>query len=91
MENAELQKMISHRGFKVLSNTAELTGSFMGFSVWSDTVISALEINKEAVNLSDYGLNSIIIPQGALVYFAEHEIITSITLASGTIYLLKTK
>lgn len=86
-----LNKMISHRGFKVVSTTAKEDGYFMGFTVWNDAVISALEVNGIAADLGDYGLTGVTIPQGALIFFAEYETVTSITLDSGIIYLLKNK
>ncbi len=84
-----LAKLVGTKGFKVLSGTTKLEGKYRGFVTWDVTTIDELEINGEVADLSDFGLSSLDIPQGALVAFAEYETITSITLTSGVIYLLK--
>jgi hypothetical protein len=74
-------------GCKVISNTSANTGRYRGFVVNSDAVVSAI-LDQNAVSLlSVLGLSGVTLKQGIFITLPEEQIITSITLTSGSIVL----
>jgi hypothetical protein len=77
-------------GTLINDGTSAVTGSFAGFYVNADAVIAAAQVDGEPVVVAT-AFGSASVPAGALITvpFAGDQRITSITLTSGTITLIK--
>ena len=74
-----------YTGCRVISNTSANTGTFRGFIVNSDTVVSAiLDKNSNSI-LSSLGLSGVTLKSGAFISVPDGDYISSITLTSGSI------
>jgi len=78
--------MAGFTGCKVISNTSANTGRFRGFVVNSDAVVSAILFNATSL-MTQLGLTGVTLKQGIFITLPEEQIITSITLTSGSIVL----
>lgn len=72
-------------GCKVISNTSANTGTFQGFVVNSDCVVSAILNSSGASILSAIGLSGVTLKQGMFISVPNGDFISSITLTSGSI------
>jgi hypothetical protein len=79
--------MAGFTGCKVISNTSANTGRFRGFVVNSDAVVSAILDQSAASLMTQLGLTGVTLKQGIFITLPEEQIITSITLTSGSIVL----
>lgn len=74
-----------YTGCRVISNTSANTGTFRGFIVNSDAVVSAiLDKNSNSI-LSSLGLSGVTLKSGAFISVPDGDYISSITLTSGSI------
>jgi len=72
-------------GCKVISNTSANTGTFRGFIVNDDALVSAI-LDQDGVSiLSALGLGSVTLRSGTFISVADGSHISSITLTSGSI------
>ena len=72
-------------GCKFISNTSANTGTFRGFVVNFDCVVSEL-LDKDGSSLmTPLGLSGVLLNQGAFISVPDGDFISSITLASGSI------
>lgn len=78
--------MAGFTGCKVVSNTSPNTGRFRGFVVNSDAVVSAILFDATSL-MTQLGLTGVTLKQGIFITLPEEQIITSITLTSGSIVL----
>jgi hypothetical protein len=78
--------MAGFTGCKVISNTSANTGRWKGFIVNSDAVVSAISFGETSL-LSELGLSGVTLKQGIFITVKEEQVITSITLTSGSIVL----
>lgn len=78
--------MAGFTGCKVVSNTSANTGRFRGFVVNSDAVVSAILFDATSL-MTQLGLTGVTLKQGIFITLPEEQIITSITLTSGSIVL----
>lgn len=78
--------MAGFTGCKVISNTSPNTGRFRGFVVNSDAVVSAILFDATSL-MTQLGLTGVTLKQGIFITLPEEQIITSITLTSGSIVL----
>jgi hypothetical protein len=78
--------MAGFTGCKVISNTSANTGRFRGFVVNSDAVVSAILFDATSL-MTQLGLTGVTLKQGIFITLPEEQIITSITLTSGSIVL----
>jgi len=80
-----------YTGCKVVSNTIANTGSFRGFVVNADCVVTALsgtDVGGVTINLlTQIGLAGVTLKQGMYIPVADGVFITSITLASGSVVM----
>ena len=72
-------------GCKVISNTSANTGTFRGFVVNEDAVVSAILDSGSNSILSALGLSGVTLKSGAFISVPDGEFISSITLTSGSI------
>jgi len=79
--------MAGFTGCKVISNTSANTGRFRGFVVNSDAVVSAILDQSAASLMTQLGLTGVTLKQGIFITLPEEQIITSITLTSGSVVL----
>ena len=79
--------MAGFTGCKVVSNTSANTGSFRGFIVNSDAVVSAILDKSGASLLSSLGLSGVTLKQTMFIPVSEDNYISSITLASGSVIM----
>lgn len=77
--------MAGFTGCKVISNTSANTGRFRGFIVNSDAVVSAILDQNAASLMTQLGLSGVTLKQGIFITLPEEQIISSITLTSGSI------
>lgn len=78
--------MAGFTGCKVISNTSPNTGRFRGFVVNSDAVVSAILFDATSL-MTVLGLTGVTLKQGIFITLPQNQIITSITLTSGSIVL----
>lgn len=78
--------MAGFTGCKVISNTSANTGRFRGFVVNSDAVVSAILFDATSL-MTQLGLTGVTLKQGIFITLPEEQIITSITLTSGSVVL----
>jgi len=78
--------MAGFTGCKVISNTSANTGRWKGFIVNSDAVVSAISFGETSL-LTELGLSGVTLKQGIFITVKEEQVITSITLTSGSIVL----
>lgn len=78
--------MAGFTGCKVISNTSANTGRWKAFVVNSDAVVSAISFDGTSL-LSELGLSGVTLKQGIFITVREEQVITSITLTSGSIVL----
>ena len=78
--------MAGFTGCKVISNTSANTGRFRGFVVNSDAVVSAISFDGTSL-MTQLGLTGVTLKQGIFITLPEEQIITSITLTSGSVVL----
>jgi len=78
------------KGFKIIAGTTKITGKFKGFSVWDRAIIEELDVNGVAATGDNAGIIGVEIPDMALVYVSESDVITGIKLTSGVLYMFKT-
>ena len=80
-----------YTGCKVVSNTSANTGNFRGFSVNAACVVAALtglDQNGDAVDFrAAIGLAGVTLAIGSVITVADHNVITSITLTSGSVIM----
>lgn len=79
--------MAGFTGCKVISNTSANTGRFRGFVVNSDAVVSAILDQNATSLMTQLGLTGVTLKQGIFITLPEEQIITSITLTSGSVVL----
>lgn len=79
--------MAGFTGCKVISNTSANTGRFRGFIVNSDAVVSAILDQSATSLMTQLGLTGVTLKQGIFITLPEEQIITSITLTSGSVVL----
>jgi|TARA_R100000084_G_C4631551_1_gene138646 hypothetical protein len=81
------QKLLGSRGCKVLTGTGAHT-SLKGYSiiVQEDTVITTFEVDG-ANALEAYGLSGTALKAGAYIVAPSNEIITAITMSSGSVII----
>ena len=72
-------------GCKVISNTSANTGTFQGFIVNDDAIVSAILDENAASILSSLGLSGVSLRSGIFISVPNGSHISSITLASGSI------
>ena len=77
--------MAGFTGCKVISNTSANTGRFRGFVVNSDAVVSAILDQNSTSLMTQLGLTGVTLKPGIFIAVPEEQIITSITLTSGSI------
>ena len=82
-----LEFMSGFTGCKVISNTSANTGRFRGFIVNSDAVVSAILDQSATSLMTQLGLTGVTLKQGIFITLPEEQIITSITLTSGSVVL----
>jgi hypothetical protein len=74
-------------GCKVISNTSANTGTFRGFVVNADAVVSAILDETSTSILTPLGLSGVTLKGGTYISVPDGSYITSITLASGSVVL----
>ena len=79
--------MAGFTGCKVISNTSANTGRYRGFIVNSDAVVSAILDQSATSLMTQLGLTGVTLKQGIFITLPEEQIITSITLTSGSVVL----
>lgn len=84
-----LKRMTAANGCLINKGTDAVTGRFDGFIAFTDTVIAELALDGVVVALVDYGLTNTTIPAGQMWWCPMSQHITSITLTSGTINLIR--
>jgi hypothetical protein len=72
-------------GCKVISNTSANTGTFRGFIVNDDALVSAILDENGASILSALGLSGVTLRSGIYISVPDGSHISSITLTSGSI------
>ena len=72
-------------GCRVISNTSANTGTFRGFIVNDDAVVSAILDENGSSILSALGLSGVTLRSGVYISVADGSHISSITLSSGSI------
>jgi hypothetical protein len=72
-------------GCKVISNTSANTGTFRGFVVNDDAVVSAILDSSSTSILAALGLSGVTLKSGAFISVPDGDYISSITLTSGSI------
>jgi hypothetical protein len=72
-------------GCKVISNTSANTGTFRGFIVNDDALVSAILDQDGASILSALGLSGVTLRRGIYISVPDGSHISSITLTSGSI------
>lgn len=76
--------MAGFTGCTVVSNTSANTGRWKAFIVNSDAVVSAISFSGTSL-MTQLGLSGVTLKQGIFITLPEEQIITSITLTSGSI------
>jgi hypothetical protein len=80
-----------YTGCKVVSNTSANLGSFRGFIVNADSIVSALsgtDTGGQTLNLlTQIGLSGVTLSQGSYICVADGTVINSITLTSGSVIM----
>ena len=79
--------MAGFTGCKVVSNTSPNTGSFRGFVVNADAVVSAILDKSGSSLLSSIALSGVTLKQGIYIAVSEDNYISSITLTSGSVVM----
>lgn len=79
--------MAGFTGSKVVSNTSANTGSWRGFVVNSDAVVSAILDKSAASLMTSLGLSGVTLKQGTFIVVSEDNYISSITLTSGSVVM----
>ena len=74
-----------YTGCRVISNTSANSGTFRGFIVNDDAVISAILDEDGASLLSALGLSGVTLRSGIYISVQDGKYISSITLTSGSI------
>lgn len=74
-------------GCRVISNTSANTGTFRGFVVNADAVVSAILDENAASILTPLGLSGVTLKGGTYISVPDGSYISSITLASGSVVL----
>jgi hypothetical protein len=74
-------------GCRVISNTSANTGTFRGFVVNADAVVSAILDENAASILTPLGLSGVTLRSGTYISVPDGSYISSITLASGSVVL----
>jgi hypothetical protein len=74
-------------GCRVISNTSVHTGTFRGFVVNADAVVSAILDETAASILTPLGLSGVTLKGGTYISVPDGSYISSITLASGSVVL----
>jgi hypothetical protein len=74
-------------GCRVISNTSANTGTFRGFVVNADAVVSEILNETAASILTPLGLSGVTLRSGTYISVPDGSYITSITLASGSVVL----
>lgn len=74
-----------YTGCRVISNTSANTGTFRGFVVNEDAVVSAILDSSSTSILSSLGLSGVTLKSGAFISVPDGDYISSITLTSGSI------
>lgn len=74
-----------YTGCRVISNTSANTGTFRGFIVNDDAVVSAILDENGSSILSALGLSGVTLRSGVYISVADGSHISSITLSSGSI------
>jgi hypothetical protein len=74
-------------GCRVISNTSANTGTFRGFVVNADAVVSAILDETATSILTPLGLSGVTLKSGTYISVPDGSYITSITLASGSVVL----
>ena len=80
-----------YTGCKVVSNTSANLGSFRGFIVNTDAIVSALAgVDTGGITLNlltQIGLSGVTLSAGSYICIADGTVITSITLTSGSVIM----
>ena len=74
-----------YTGCRVISNTSANTGTFRGFIVNDDAIVSAILDENGSSILSALGLSGVTLRSGVYISVADGSHISSITLTSGSI------
>ena len=74
-------------GCRVISNTSANTGTFRGFVVNADAVVSAILDETATSILTPLGLSGVTLKGGTYISVPDGSHISSITLASGSVVL----
>jgi hypothetical protein len=74
-------------GCRVISNTSANTGTFRGFVVNADAVVSAILDENAASIITPLGLSGVTLRSGTYISVPDGSYISSITLASGSVVL----
>jgi hypothetical protein len=74
-------------GCRVISNTSANTGTFRGFVVNADAVVSAILDENGTSILSPLGLSGVTLSSGTYISVPDGGHISSITLTSGSVVL----
>ena len=74
-------------GCRVISNTSANTGTFRGFVVNADAVVSEILNETAASILTPLGLSGVTLKGGTYISVPDGSYISSITLASGSVVL----
>jgi hypothetical protein len=74
-------------GCRVISNTSANTGTFRGFVVNADAVVSAILDETATSILTPLGLSGVTLRSGTYISVPDGSYISSITLASGSVVL----
>jgi hypothetical protein len=74
-------------GCRVISNASANTGTFRGFVVNDDAVVSEILNETAASILTPLGLSGVTLKGGTYISVPDGSYITSITLASGSVVL----
>lgn len=78
-----------YSGCKVISNTSANTGTFRGFIVNDDAVVSAILDKDGASLMTSLGLSGVTLRSGAYISVPAEDYISSITLTSGSVIAYK--
>ena len=74
-----------YTGCKVISNTSANTGTFRGFVVNADCVVTACLNQASASLMTSLGLTGVTLRQGGFISVPDGTYISSITLSSGSV------
>lgn len=74
-----------YTGCKVISNTSANTGTFRGFVVNADCVVTACLDQASASLMTSLGLTGVTLRQGGFICVPDGTYISSITLSSGSV------